>query len=182
MRSGLTLEGDYGGPDELFHEGLQSILAKEITRRDRLTMMMYLSEMYDDVALYSEVSDPLLMKVDYRGKVENFTELPKVYKASKINLNITYRRMACGLPLRALEVMACGGFLVSNYQEELAEEFVSGEDLVLYESLEDATEKIDFYLRHDDERERIAKNGHEKVKKFDYKVQLPKIFDIVYGN
>ena len=79
------------------------------------------------------------------------------------------------------DCVACGGVLISNWQEELAEEFVSGEDLVMYDSLEDAAEKVEYYLNHDDERARIARNGHEKVKKFDYSVLLPKILNIVYG-
>ena len=38
-----------------------------------------------------------------------------------------------------------------------------GEDFVYYESMEDLLQKIDYYLVHEDEREAIAKNGHDKV-------------------
>ncbi|MBR0118662.1 MAG: DUF3880 domain-containing protein, partial [Eubacterium sp.] len=99
----LTLEGEYHGYDRLFHEGLQSIIAKETTRRDRLTLLIFFSEVFD-VALYSNVSEPLITKADERGTVDSFEELFKVYKASRINLNIGYRRIPSGMPLRVLEI------------------------------------------------------------------------------
>ena len=176
----MTLEGEYHGHDYLFHEGLQSILAKEITRRDRQIMLLFLSEVYKGVALYSNKPDPLLTKVEERGLVDSFEELFKVYKATKINLCITYRRIATGIPLRALEVMGAGGFLFSNWQEELVEKFRPGVDMVVYESMEDAAEKIAYYLSHEDERMEIAKHGHEAVRKYSYEAQFEQILDIVF--
>ena len=61
--------------------------------------------------------------------------------------------------------MGCQGFVLSNYQEEIAEHFVPGEECVLYESLEDMYIKADYYLKHEAERERIAAAGYEKVKR-----------------
>lgn len=60
--------------------------------------------------------------------------------------------------------MACGGFLLTNYQDEIAEYFVNGEELVIYSDLDDMCEKIKYYLEHDEERERIAKAGQAKVR------------------
>ena len=62
--------------------------------------------------------------------------------------------------------MGAGGFLISNYQEELAEYFVRDEDMVIYEGIEDAIEKISFYLEHDDIREKIARSGRTKTLEF----------------
>ena len=62
--------------------------------------------------------------------------------------------------------MACGGFVLSNYQSEIPEIFVPDEDIVLYDSIPDMLAKIDYYLAHDDERKQIAKNGYEKVKEY----------------
>ena len=38
-----------------------------------------------------------------------------------------------------------------------------GEDFVYYESKEDMIDKIGYYLSHEEEREAIARNGHDKV-------------------
>jgi spore maturation protein CgeB len=79
-----------------------------------------------------------------------------------------------------LDICACGGFCITNYQPELEEYFELGKDLVVYESVEDLTDKVGYYLSHENQRYDIAKNGYEKVKKeFDYKTQIKKIMQIV---
>lgn len=42
--------------------------------------------------------------------------------------------------------MAAGGFLLSNYQPELAELFRDGEEVVMYTSMDDLKEKAGYYL------------------------------------
>lgn len=42
-------------------------------------------------------------------------------------------------------------------------------------------EKVEYYLKHEGEREKIAKNGREKIiEKYDYSVAWNKIFNIVF--
>ena len=59
--------------------------------------------------------------------------------------------------------MASGGFLLSNYQQELVELFSFVEEMVVYESLEDAVEKCNFYLSNQELRGKIARKGRERV-------------------
>jgi len=79
---------------------------------------------------------------------------------------MTNKAMRSGIPLRIFDIMGCGGFLISNYQPEILDYFVPGEDIVLYDSIPDLLEKIGYYLEHDEERDIIARNGYEKVKTF----------------
>jgi spore maturation protein CgeB len=75
--------------------------------------------------------------------------------------------------------MACGGFVISNFQPEIPELFVPDEDIVLYDSIPDLLTRIDYYLTHDDERKAIAKNGYEKVKKYhSYDERLKLMFEV----
>ena len=105
----------------------------------------------------------MLQGVKCCGTVNYFDEMPYVFAASKINLNISVKGIQSGIPLRAYDVMSSGGFLLSNYQAELVEMFTYGEEMVVYESMEDAVEKCYFYLEHEDLRRKIAKNGKQKV-------------------
>ena len=89
--------------------------------------------------------------------------MPQIFACSKINLNPSLRIIQTGIPLRAFDIMGAGGFLLSNYQEELLELFEDGIEVVVYESPEDAVEKIDFYLRHEDLRREIAERGKRKT-------------------
>ena len=75
-------------------------------------------------------------------------------------------RIRSGIPLRIFDIMGCGGFLISNYQPELLDYFIPGEDIVLYDSIPDLLEKINYYLNNEEERLAIAHNGYEKIKKY----------------
>lgn len=173
-----TLEGKDDSYDTIFHESLQSLLAKEITRRERLMLLFLLSQEHH-VALFSNNNEEMLSQVDNRGVIDSYTEVYKVYKSSKINLNISFKRIVEGMPLRVFDIMGAGGFLLSNYQPELVENFVPGEECEVYTSIEDAVDKARYYLSHDEEREAIAKNGYNKVKQYSFENQLEKMFAIV---
>ncbi len=153
-------------------------LEKKVTVEERRILFNEMAERKYDFALYtgSDLAREPVLKKKNRGIVNYYKEMPIVFKNSKINLNITLRSIKTGIPLRALDIMGCGGFLLSNYQEELAESFREGEEVVLFYSLEDCLEKIDYYLSHEEERKKIAKAGHEAVKqRFNYRDQLGKL-------
>ncbi len=89
--------------------------------------------------------------------------MPTVFQHSKINLNITLKTIQTGIPLRAWDILGCGGFLLTNFQQELCDFFIPGEDFVYYESPTDAIEKAAYFLSHDRERQEIAHNAFEKI-------------------
>ena len=153
-------------------------MAAQITREDRLLALKLLSNHYD-VALYSREKNDLLDKVRYMGTVDYDSDMPKVFKSSDINLNMTLKCIRSGIPLRALDVMGAGGFLLSNYQPELAENFIDGEEMVMYESIEDMYAKAAFYLKNPDIRREIAIRGHERVAlEYGYEDRFDKMFSI----
>lgn len=164
-----------------FRRWVTMLIAREVTRRERLLIVSTLSKRHP-FKFYSPNEEKLLSHVEYLGTVSSHSGAPKVFRASKINLNMTYKQITVGMPLRVLDIMGAGGFLMSNYQEELVENFRPGVDCVIYESVEDAIEKADYYLAHEDERLEIAHNGHEAVKRFSYENQLDKIFQTVLGD
>lgn len=141
---------------------LVHVLDQETSRRERLILLNVLGRRHD-THLYSYQQFEQLEGVTTHGKVDYYTDMPQVFNASKINLNITVKGIQSGVPLRAMDIMASGGFLLSNYQAELLEYFVYEQDMVTYESIEDAVEKCDYYLKHDDIRQRIAHSGRESV-------------------
>ena len=152
-------------PDTKFRvnkAALTFAMASEVTRNERLILLNLCGKRYD-TRFYSYDKSSLINNVTKCGGVDYVTEMPKVFACSKINLNPTLRIIQTGIPLRAFDIMGAGGFLLSNYQEELMEHFVNGEDMVLYDSMEDAIDKIDFYLSHEELRSRIAENGRRKT-------------------
>lgn len=139
-------------------------LGQKVTHIERTELLSMLTQYYP-VSLYTaswwEEAVGRLEKFDY---VDYATQMPKVFRKSKINLNISLRSIQAGVPLRVYDILGAGGFLITNYQADLTENgFVLGEDLVVYESKEDLLCKIDYYLNHEEERLQIAENGRRKV-------------------
>ena len=56
-------------------------------------------------------------------------------------LNLTLRSITSGIPLRALDILGCGGFLLSNYQPELCEYFTPDVDFVYFNDMDDLEQK-----------------------------------------
>ena len=115
------------------------------------------------VALYTGSDTSRLRNVDCRGNAQTLTEMPKIFHASRINLNMTMRPIETGLSLRIWDVLGCGGFLLTNYQAEIPDYFEIGKDLETYGSMDELEEKVRYYLSHEDERIEIAIRGYEKT-------------------
>lgn len=142
----------------------------ELAETERIRTLSVLSETFQ-VKLYTLSNADMLPAVEVCGPSNSFKETPKVYHLSKINLNVTNRSIQTGLSLRIFDVLAAGGFLITNYQEELTDFFEIGKDLEVYSSLDELLDKCTYYLTHEDERYAIAQNGYEKVKSM-HTVQL----------
>lgn len=117
------------------------------------------------VVLYSDSGEKKMLKnITVRPWLDYYSEMPKVFYLSKINLNITSRSIESGIPQRIWDILSVGGFCLTNYQPELEDYFEIGKNLVVYHNLDELIEKIDYYLSHEKERVRIAMNGYLKVK------------------
>ena len=143
-------------------EALTFAMASGITREERILLLNLCGNRYH-TKFYSYEPCELVKNVTFCGPIDYIQQMPKVFACTKINLNPTLRIIQTGIPQRALDIMGCGGFLLSNYQLELAEYFEPERHMVMYESIGDAVEKIDYYLTHDTEREKIAKQGRIEV-------------------
>ena len=67
---------------------------------------------------------------------------------------------------RIFEGMAAGRMVLTDRlgsQTRINELFIENHDIVYYNNEEDCIEKLLYYCKNDEERERIAKNGREKV-------------------
>ena len=88
-------------------------------------------------------------------------EVAEKYSRSCICLNIHNYNIDSFNP-RTYEILASGSFLLTDERKEY-DGLVPGEDLAYYSSVENLPEKIEYYLQHDEEREKIAKCGMLKI-------------------
>lgn len=139
-------------------------LTRKLAEVDRVTILNALAEHYK-VDLYTDDTDnPSLVGVNCHGRVDYHTDMSKIFYCSKINLNITLPSIETGIPQRVFDIMGCGGFVMTNYQEELDDLFTIGSDLEAFKNTDELLEKAAFYLSHEEARQRIAINGYKTIR------------------
>jgi len=154
-------------------------IARKMAQMERHDLLNAISRTHS-IKLYTHNPTPKLPKVQNMGPIDFYDNMPYVFKCSRINLNISLRSIKNGIPLRCMDILGAGGFLLSNFQSDFLEHFVPDEDFVYFESKEDLLQKCDYYLEHEDKRMKIAQSGYEKVKEFhNYETRLKEILEIV---
>lgn len=157
--------------DEKINQGmLILVLNQTVTNKERLLVLELLAK-HHHLKLFTPHKHEVIKNAVNCGFVDYKVNMPKVFKSSKINMNISVRTFSSAIPLRCLDVMGCGGFLMTNHQAEMDDYFVNGRDLAIYTDPEDALDKANYYLnpKHETERQTIARNGYEIVKEhFNY--------------
>lgn len=178
---GLMLGEDYfADADELLKA---VVLEKKVTVEERRILLHKIAESFGEkyqFNLYtaSNLQKYPLLKKHYRGIVDYHTQMPVAYAHSRINLNLTLRSIHSGISLRVLDIMACGGFVLTNRQPEITEYFKNGQEIVTFGSVEECLDKITYYLRHEEERQMIANAGQRSVQeRFGYRAGLMKLFE-----
>lgn len=138
-------------------------IARKITARERHALLSAVSKQFL-LSLYSPQPDVSLSHAVYKGTVDYYQQMPLVFHQSKINLNISLKSIQTGIPLRCMDILGAGGFLLSNFQEDFLDYFVPGEDFDYYESEDHLLGKIRYYLSHESERQQIIQNALGKMK------------------
>jgi len=96
----------------------------------------------------------------------DYTKMSEIYSQSKIGFNYPIRSE--GMTMRSFEIPACGTLqfmlkLPKPWGEDLG--FSHKENIIYYKDFNELVELIDYYLKHDDEREAMAFRGYEHVRK-----------------
>jgi spore maturation protein CgeB len=81
---------------------------------------------------------------------------------------------------RHFEIPACGGFMMTGAADDLQNFYGLGKEIVIYDSLDDLTKKIQYYLMPDHEAERaaMARAGYERtIREHTYPQRFKEIFD-----
>lgn len=126
-----------------------------------------------EILLYRTKYYKMCLKPKYKKEFEKISkwkipqnDVPILYSSSKINLNCTLQDCVDWnvITLRTFEVLACKWFLISD-KSEIAEKELKN-CVVFTDWWEDLIKKIDYYLSHPKEREKIAENWYNYVKKY----------------
>lgn len=158
-----------------------SVLAHKTAAKMRIMALNSLAMKYPGKVHLFTTSDtsPLFPALVTHKGADYFSEAPFVFAHSKININMTAPNIETGIPLRVFDILGAGGFLITDWREDLKDCFNIGKDLEIYDGLDDLLEKTDYYLKHDEKRIAIARHGFDTVrKKHTYNTRLKEIFSL----
>jgi spore maturation protein CgeB len=99
----------------------------------------------------------------WSGRPVSGQELARVCASSRIMLNIMDPHTWPGPNMRTFEHAACGAFSLETRSPAVLDLFTEGKTIECFDSVEEAREKIQYYLRHDEARQRIARAAHRFV-------------------
>ena len=156
-------------------------LIRKLANIERVCTLNLLAEDHDVyLYTYSVVDRAVMPKVHLRPPVLVGEATSFIYAVSKINLNIALKGIEGGTPQRIMDIMGAGGFVLTNYCEETAELFEEDREIVMFRTPEELLWKVDYYLEHEEEREQIARAGHEKaMNNYTYEKKIKSLLDWV---
>lgn len=99
----------------------------------------------------------------YQGKLP-FTDLGKVLKESNMSLNIQFESPCTGIVLRAFEIISAGAMLIQDNRPESKKLFRDGKDFVYINNPSELEQRVNYYLKHETERLKIARSGYKIVR------------------
>lgn len=181
MQNNAHYKKNIDGVEPLSYIFSDYFLCRKLTSIERIHFLTKISEQFP-LRVFTQNATVPLGNSQNMGLADYNSEMPYIFHNSKINLNFTLRSIKNGIPLRCMDIMASGGFLLTNFQSDFLKHFVPDEDFVYFENEYDLLKKIDYYLTHDSERLSIAHSGYEKVKNHhNYSTIFNQIFHIVFS-
>ncbi|MEO8403101.1 MAG: glycosyltransferase [Chitinophagaceae bacterium] len=110
-------------------------------------------------------------------------EKSKAFRGAKIVINNFQPAEILGANVRLFEVAAAGAFQLASWRAGIDQLYRENEEIVCYKSIPDLKNKINFYLKNSDERNRIAANAYRRtMKEHTYEHRLSLLLNTVNGN
>jgi len=117
----------------------------------------------------------------YKGKAIGDKVL-KLYKSSKITLNIHGPEAKEGVNTRTFDIPACGAFELTDYKPELDRLFKAGEEIIYYKDIDELKRLVGFYLENPEKRRSIIEKGRARVfSSHTWFHRMREVADFIYG-
>jgi hypothetical protein len=88
---------------------------------------------------------------------------------------------ACNM--RLFEATGTGSLVITDHKKNISELFTPGREIITYKSHKECIEKIRYFLRHEEERKRIARAGQARtLKEHTYLIRMKELLEIIKRN
>ena len=107
-------------------------------------------------------------------------KLSEVYGQSKIIVGISNVQCEGYWSIRSSQILMCGAFGLIRFTPQMEKELK--DNVAYFKNIPDCLEKIDYYLKNENEREAIAQQGYEYAQKYLTNKQRVKELLILFEN
>lgn len=102
-------------------------------------------------------------------------EYTKAIRASSICLGLlSEARLGSSsgdlITARTFQIPACGTFMLHERNQEVLRYFAEGLDAAFFETPNELVQQVQYYLQHEDERQRVARNGRDRSIRENYAI------------
>jgi spore maturation protein CgeB len=122
-------------------------------------LLPFTPEIYGDAGWRQLLGKGVILQPE----VNYYDELPQVYGTSAINFNATSLQMKAAVNQRVFDAPAAGGFLLTDFREQLAELFKVGEEVVCFREPGEIPELVRFYLKNPKVRRKVTAKARRRV-------------------
>jgi len=120
----------------------------------------------------------------YGGRFVWGEEYAKVARLSKIFLAFDSRpEIRKSMSARMYTAVGCGAFYLCRHVEGIEDVLVPDREIVTFHDEDEMIDKIHFYLKNDDHRQKIAKAGEQRVSRdHTYEIRIKEMLAIIEKN
>lgn len=142
----------------------EALITWEATRRYRLSCVQELLP-FNPLIVGDEGWHKLLPAQGWRylASLDYYNDLPAFYPMSKIGFNCTSRQMKGAVNQRVFDVPASGGFVLTDYREQMEALFEPGSEIISYSDISEIRPLLDKWIGDDAGRAEVTAAARRRI-------------------
>ncbi len=133
----------------------------------------------DALSRLADEEEKNILKKNYQGFIDSEEKMAKAINNTKIVFNFNAQGLS-SLNYRTIQTLTCERLLISDDRLEARKLFKENESIVIFKSMDELKDKIQFYLNNENEYKIITKNARELiVNNHSSKVCVKKMLDLI---
>ena len=142
----------------------EALITWEATRRYRLSCVRELLP-FNPLIVGDEGWHGLLETGSwhYLASLDYYNDLPRFYPMSKVGFNCTSRQMKGAVNQRVFDVPACGGFVLTDYREQMEALFEPGSEIISYNDISEIGPLLEKWLADDAGRAKVTAAARKRI-------------------
>ncbi len=99
----------------------------------------------------------------YKGRIDYDNEVPVLYATASIVLDVPAGQLLTSVNQRVFDVLAAGGFIITEYRRDIEKHFRIGEEIVCYRDVNELVGLVEKFLHDPNGRAKITAAGQRRV-------------------